>query len=169
MYGFLRPLVFCLDPERAHNLSLWALKTGFVSGVGPARDPVLEQKIWGLKFPNPIGLAAGFDKDVQVPLQALKLGFGFVEVGSVTPKPQPGNPLPRLFRLAADKAAINRNGFNSGGMGLAAARLANLPVHRAGPIGVNLGKNKDTPDATADYVAGIATLGSYADYMVVNV
>ena len=169
MYGFLRPLVFWIDPERAHNLSLWALKTGLVSGAGPASDPVLEQKIWGLKFPNPIGLAAGFDKDVQVPLQALNLGFGFVEVGSVTPKPQPGNPLPRLFRLAADKAAINRNGFNSGGMGLAAARLANLPVHRAGPIGVNLGKNKNTEDATADYVAGIGKLGVYADYIVVNV
>ena len=133
------------------------------------RDPVLEQKIWGREFPNPIGLAAGFDKDVQVPLQALNLGFGFVEVGSITPKPQPGNPLPRLFRLTADKAAINRNGFNSGGMDLAATRLAALPVHRAGPVGVNLGKNKYTEDAAADYVAGIAELGAYANYLVVNV
>ena len=169
MYGFLRPFVFCLDPERAHGLSLWALKSGLVSGAGPVRDPVLGQKIWDLEFPNPIGLAAGFDKDVQVPLQALSLGFGFVEVGSITPKPQPGNPLPRLFRLAADKAAINRNGFNSGGMDLAATRLASLPFHRAGPVGVNLGKNKYTEDAAADYVAGIAELGTYANYLVVNV
>lgn len=169
MYRILRPLIFRLDPERAHRFSLWALKSGLVKGAGPGADRVLRQTLWGLDFPNPVGLAAGFDKDAQAPLQALGLGFGFVEVGSITPRPQPGNPRPRLFRLAADRAVINRNGFNSGGMDAAAARLAALPSVRKGPVGVNLGKNKETEDAVADYVAGVAKLGPCADYLVVNV
>ena len=169
MYGILRPLIFCLDPERAHGLSLWALKSGLVPGPGPIKDRVLAQTLWGLEFPNPVGSAAGFDKDVQVPLKTMNLGFGFVEIGSVTPQPQEGNPRPRLFRLAADEAAINRNGFNSCGMASAAQRLAKLPVERPGPVGVNLGKNKETTDAAEDYVAGVAALGPFADYLVVNV
>ncbi len=169
MYGLLRPLIFRLDPERAHGLSLRALKAGLVSGPGPVADPALQQTLFGLDFVNPVGLAAGFDKDAKVPVEALGLGFGFVEIGSITPKPQPGNPRPRLFRLSADEAAINRNGFNSGGAEAAAARFAALPERRPGPVGINLGKNKETEDAAADYVAGVAALGAYADYMVVNV
>lgn len=169
MYGLLRPLVFCLDPERAHGLSLRALETGLVSGPGPVRHPVLAQTLFGLDFANPVGIAAGFDKDARVPLETLGLGFGFTEIGSVTPRPQPGNPRPRLFRLARDAAAINRNGFNSAGMEVVRDRLATLPAVRPGPVGINLGKNKETEDAASDYVAGVAALGPYADYLVVNV
>ncbi|MEK9722923.1 MAG: quinone-dependent dihydroorotate dehydrogenase [Rhodospirillaceae bacterium] len=171
MYGAIRPLVFRLDPERAHDLSLRALETGIVSGPGPVADPALEQRLFGLTFANPVGLAAGYDKDARVPMQTLGLGFGFTEIGSVTPEPQPGNPKPRLFRLSRDAAAINRYGFNSQGMAAAAWRLAALPPRgqRPGPIGVNLGKNKTSADAAADYVAGVRALGPYADYLVVNV
>jgi len=169
MYGLLRPLIFLFDPELAHSFSLRAVKSGLISGPGPVSDPVLSQDLFGLQFANPIGIAAGFDKDAKVPLQTLGLGFGFTEIGSVTPRPQPGNPRPRLFRLSADEAAINRNGFNSGGAEAAAVRLAALPSARPGPVGVNLGKNKETEDAAADYVAGIRMLGAYADYLVVNV
>ena len=169
MYGLLRPFMFWLDPERAHGISLWALKHGIVPGPGSIHDPALYQSLWGLEFLNPVGLAAGFDKDAQVPLKALNLGFGFVELGSVTPQPQPGNPRPRLFRLASDDAAINRNGFNSSGMQSVAENLAKLPKKRTGPIGVNLGKNKETQDAVLDYVSSIPVLGPLADYLVVNV
>ncbi len=169
MYGLLRPLIFLLDPERAHGISLWALKHGIVPGPGSIHHPALSQSLWGLEFPNPVGLAAGFDKDAKVPIKALNLGFGFVELGSVTPKPQRGNPRPRLFRLSSDDAAINRNGFNSIGMELVAQNLAKLTNKRTGPIGVNLGKNKETKDAVSDYVASIQSLGPFADYLVVNV
>ena len=169
MYGLLRPLIFLLDPERAHGISLWALKHGIVPGPGSIHHPVLSQSLWGLEFPNPVGLAAGFDKDANVPIKALNLGFGFVELGSVTPKPQRGNPRPRLFRLSSDDAAINRNGFNSIGMELVAQNLAKLTNNRTGPIGVNLGKNKETQDAVSDYVSSIQALGPFADYLVVNV
>lgn len=169
MYGLLRPLIFCLDPERAHGLSLRALETGLVRGPEPVRHPALAQTLFGLDFANPVGIAAGFDKDARVPFETLGLGFGFTEIGSVTPRPQPGNPRPRLFRLAADAAAINRNGFNSAGMEVVRERLAKLPATRPGPIGINLGKNKETEDAASDYVAGVAALGPYADYLVINV
>ncbi len=169
MYGILRPFIFWLDPERAHGLSLWALKSGCVPGPGPIKDKLLTQNLWGLEFPNPVGSAAGFDKDVEVPLQTLNLGFGFAEIGSVTPQPQTGNARPRLFRLTSDEAAINRNGFSSRGMAAAAQNLARLPAERPGPVGVNLGKNKETQDAAADYIAGVANLGPFADYLVVNV
>ena len=169
MYGILRPLMFWLDPESAHDLSLWALKRGLVPGPGPINDQHLKQTLWGLEFSNPVGVAAGFDKDVEVPLQTLNLGFGFVEVGSITPQAQAGNPRPRLFRLASDEAAINRSGFNSCGSAVAAQHLAELPVERLGPIGVNLGMNKEAVDAGSDYSAGVAALGSFADYIVINV
>ena len=168
LYGLIKPLLQPLSPERAHNLALWALERGLVSGA-PYLDPVLSSTLWGLAFPNPVGLAAGFDKDATAPIQTLALGFGFVEVGSVTPKSQPGNPKPRLFRLEDDQGVINRMGFNSKGMAHAAAALARLPRPHPGVIGVNLGKNKETEDAASDYVAGINTLAKYADYMVVNV
>ncbi len=169
LYRLSWPLVRKLTPECAHNLALRALGARLVSGV-PYADPVLETELWGLRFKNPVGLAAGFDKDADVPMQALALGFGFVEIGSVTPQPQPGNPKPRLFRLNQDQGVINRMGFNSKGADYAAAKLSHLPASRTlGVIGVNLGKNKETEDAAADYVTGIEKLAGYADYIVVNV
>jgi dihydroorotate dehydrogenase len=168
-YSLLWPLIRPLQPETAHNLALRALKHRLVSGT-PYDDPVLETGLWGKTFRNPVGLAAGFDKDADVPMQALALGFGFVEIGSVTPRPQPGNPKPRLFRLEADQGVINRMGFNSKGVDNAAENLAKLPPSRQlGVIGVNLGKNKETKDAAADYVIGIEKLARFADYIVVNV
>lgn len=168
-YRLSWPLVRHLSPECAHNLALWALSKRLVSGAA-YDDAVLETEVWGRAFRNPLGLAAGFDKDAAVPMQALALGFGFVEIGSVTPRPQPGNPRPRLFRLDEDAAVINRMGFNSKGADHAAGMLSKLPASRAlGVIGVNLGKNKETEDAAADYVTGIEKLSGYADYIVVNV
>lgn len=168
-YSLAMPLIRPLQPETAHNLALKALKYRLVSGT-PYDDPVLETEVWGRTFRNPVGLAAGFDKDADVPMQALALGFGFVEIGSVTPRPQPGNPKPRLFRLDEDFAVINRMGFNSKGADNAADNLAKLPASRSlGTIGVNLGKNKDTGDAAADYVIGIEKLARFADYIVINV
>ncbi|GEM_PF-4834855 len=154
LYGLIKPLLQPLSPERAHNLALWALERGLVSGA-PYLDPVLSSTLWGLAFPNPVGLAAGFDKDATAPIQTLALGFGFVEIGSVTPKSQPGNPKPRLFRLEDDQGVINRMGFNSKGMAHAAAALARLPRPHPGVIGVNLGKNKKlkTPRRTMSRVS----------------
>jgi len=169
LYKTLKPLVWKLDAETAHNLALWALGNRLVNGA-PYADPVLESTVFGKRFANPIGLAAGFDKDARAPMQALALGFGFVEIGSVTPRPQSGNPKPRLFRLAEDEAVINRMGFNSGGADNAARNLERLPpAPRPGVLGVNLGKNKETEDAAADYETGIAKLARFADYLVVNV
>ncbi len=169
LYGLLKPAVHCLQPETAHNLALWALSKG-LGGGAPYTDPVLRTTLWGRRFENPVGLAAGFDKDARAPLQAIAMGFGFVEIGSVTPKPQPGNPLPRLFRLDADRAVVNRMGFNSEGADAAAFRLSKLPPPpRTDPIGINLGKNKETEDPAVDYVIGIQKLARFADYIVVNV
>ncbi len=133
---------------------------------GEAEDAVLAARVLGLDFPNPIGLAAGFDKDARAFAATLGLGFGFVEVGSVTPEPQPGNPKPRLFRLPEDRALINRIGFASEGLALVAPRLAR---RGGGIVGANLGKNKESADAAADYRAGTRTLAPYADYLVINV
>lgn len=134
----------------------------------PERDPVLTTSVAGLSFPNPIGLAAGFDKDARVPAQMLGFGFGFVEVGTLTPLPQAGNPRPRLFRLAEDRAVINRLGFNNGGQRAAIARLEQLK-RRAGPIGVNIGANKDSVDRIADYATGARDCAAVADYLTVNI
>ena len=133
---------------------------------GEAEDAVLATRVFGLDFPNPIGLAAGFDKDARACAATLGLGFGFVEVGSVTPEPQPGNPKPRLFRLPEDRALINRIGFASQGLALVAARLAR---RSGGIVGANLGKNKERADAATDYRAGALALAPYADYLVINV
>lgn len=169
LYSMLRPFIGCVQAETAHNMALWALEHRIVSGA-PFSDPVLETNLWGRDFANPIGLAAGFDKNADVPMQALALGFGFVEIGSVTPRPQPGNPKPRLFRLDEDEGVVNRMGFNSKGIDYTAAKLEALPPTRGlGIIGVNLGKNKETEDAASDYVTGIEKLAQYADYMVINV
>ena len=168
LYNLVGPLVRALDPETAHGLALRALRCGLVPGQRFDHDPILATRLWGLEFPNPVGLAAGFDKDAEVPDAMLAQGFGFVEVGSITPRPQPGNPKPRLFRLSDDRSVINRMGFNNKGMDAARERLS-ARVGRGGIIGVNLGKNKETADAVSDYVLGINALAPYASYVVINV
>ncbi|MFL6861567.1 MAG: quinone-dependent dihydroorotate dehydrogenase [Allosphingosinicella sp.] len=164
LYPLLRPALFVLDAERAHRLTIAALR------LSPARrplapDPGLAIQVAGLGFPNPVGLAAGFDKDAEAFAPLLGLGFGFVEVGTLTPRPQAGNPRPRLFRLAEDRAAINRMGFNNGGFEAAKARLG----RRRGIVGVNIGANKDSVDRIADYAAGVRAMAGVADYLTVNV
>ncbi len=165
-YGLILPLIRLLEPERAHRLTVRALALG----LGPVQrrpdDPVLRTRAFGRDFPNPLGLAAGFDKNAEAWHAALRMGFGFVETGTVTPRPQAGNPRPRLFRLAEDAAVINRMGFNNDGMEAAARRLARP---RRGIVGVNIGKNRETADPATDYAACAERLGPLADYLVVNV
>lgn len=156
-----------LDPETAHRLAIRALRAGLVPRPHVAEDAILRQRLWGLDFLNPVGLAAGFDKHGEVPDAVLDLGFGFVEIGGVTPLPQPGNPRPRLFRLTEDEAIINRMGFNSEGLEVVRARLERRT--RRGIVGVNLGKNKEQTDAAADYVAGARAFAPLADFLVINV
>ena len=155
-----------VDPETAHGLAIKGLKAGF----GPrdaASDTILATTLAGLALPNCLGLAAGFDKDAEVPDAMLAAGFGFVECGTVTPIPQAGNPRPRLFRLTQDRAVINRMGFNNRGLEAFAARLAGR--RRTGVVGANLGANKDATDRVADYVAGLTRLTGLCDYFTVNV
>ena len=166
LYPLLRPLIFTLDAERAHRLTVQALRLAPVR-VG-ALDPVLAVRVAGLDFPNPVGLAAGFDKDARVPDAMLGLGFGFVEVGTVTPQPQEGNPQPRLFRLAEDRAVINRMGFNNGGQARAFERLLRRNA-RPGIVGVNIGANKDAADRIADYANGVRVMSPVARYLTVNI
>lgn len=166
-YWIVGPLLRALDPERAHGLAIQALRRGLVPQPAVIDDAILRTTVWGREFPNPIGLAAGFDKNAEVPDAMLALGFGFVEVGSVTPRAQPGNPKPRMFRLSEDGGVINRLGFNCEGLSAAAPRLA--ARQRVGIVGANLGKNKDTVDAAVDYESGTAALGRYCDYLVCNV
>jgi dihydroorotate dehydrogenase len=166
-YRLAGPLVRLLDPEAAHGLAVRMLKTGLVPCQPRVDHPALAVKVWGLNFLNPVGLAAGFDKNAEVPDAMLGQGFGFVEIGSVTPRPQPGNPKPRMFRLPEDQAVINRMGFNNEGLDAVAARLA--ARRRTGIVGANLGKNKDTEDAAEDYAIGAARLAPLSDYLVVNV
>ncbi|MCH7486688.1 MAG: quinone-dependent dihydroorotate dehydrogenase [Proteobacteria bacterium] len=166
-YGLIGPLIRLLDPETAHGLTIRALKWGLVPGIEPFEDECLRLRLWDRDFPNPVGLAAGFDKNAEVPDRALALGFGFVEAGSVTPRPQAGNPRPRLFRLSRDQAVINRLGFNNDGLEAVAGRLRARPA--GGIVGVNLGVNRDSADAAADYAEGARALAGLADYLVVNV
>ena len=170
LYPFLRPLLFGLDAEQAHGLTvaLLRLRTGTGFPPEPPATPMLESTVAGLTFPNPVGLAAGFDKDAQIPEQMLSLGFGWVEVGTLTPRPQDGNPKPRLFRLAQDNAVINRMGFNNCGQAEAVARLSKR-ARWSGVIGVNIGANKDSPDMVGDYVAGVRAMSGVADYLAVNI
>ena len=167
MFATLRPLIFALDPETAHRATLLGLRTGLVPRA-PVDDPILATRFAGLALPNPIGLAAGFDKDVDVPDAMLRLGFGFVECGSVTPRPQAGNPKPRLFRLVEDAAVINRMGFNNQGLEHAVVRLQ-ARRGRPGIVGINLGANKDADDRTADYVTGLRATAALASYVTVNI
>jgi len=162
-----RPLLRMLDPETAHALTIKALRYSPLPHP-PADDPHLAVRAFGLNFPNPIGLAAGFDKNGEVPDALLRLGFGFVEVGTVTPRPQAGNPRPRLFRLDADEAVINRFGFNSEGADAVLRRLA-ARVGQGGIVGVNVGANRDSTDRASDYVKLIETFAPVASYFTVNV
>ena len=169
-YRLTRLLLRPLDPETAHGATICALKLGLGGRSTAPDDDILRCKVWGLDFPNPIGLAAGFDKHAEVPDAMLALGFGFVEAGTVTPRPQPGNARPRLFRLEEDEAVINRYGFNSEGLGPFARRLAERKAAgRRGIVGANVGKNRDTEDAAADYVAGVEAVCRLADYLVINI
>jgi dihydroorotate dehydrogenase len=164
---FSLPLLRWFDPEDAHRLAIQGLRL-----LPPVRlrpdDPKLAVRAFGLNFPNPIGMAAGFDKSAEAPDALLRLGFGFVEIGSVTPKPQAGNPRPRLFRLERDQAVINRMGFNNDGAEAVLRRLAGR-AHLGGIVGVNVGANKDTTDRVADYVKLIETFAPVASYFTVNV
>ncbi|NNE80815.1 MAG: quinone-dependent dihydroorotate dehydrogenase [Silicimonas sp.] len=156
-----------MDPERAHGLALKALHTPFASLPGPVRSPHLETKLAGLTLPNPIGLAAGFDKNATAVGPLMRAGFGFVEVGAATPRPQAGNPRPRLFRLRGDRAAINRFGFNNDGIEAIADRLAERP--EGIPVGLNIGANKDSADRAADFAHVMGVARSVVDFATVNV
>lgn len=167
LYSFIRPFAFALDAETAHRATIRALK------LMPRRRPPdfpksLRSRVAGIDFPTPIGLAAGFDKDAEVAEQMLWLGFGFVEVGTLTPRAQEGNPRPRLFRLKEDRAVINRMGFNNGGQPAAYGRLREYS-HLPGVVGVNVGANKDSPDRIADYVSGIRAMAPVASYLTINI
>jgi dihydroorotate dehydrogenase len=165
LYRLIRPALFALDAERAHGLAIAALK---LRGAGsPPKPGPLAVEVAGLGFPNPLGMAAGFDKDGEVPDALLALGFGFAEVGSITPLPQAGNPRPRLFRLAEDRAVINRMGFNNRGGEAAMRRLAER--ERRGIVGINIGANKDSADRIADYATMARTMAPLADYLAVNI
>ena len=171
MIGFFdrlsRPLLRALDPEDAHALAIKALR--FMPVVKSAADAdEIAVRAFGLKFPNPVGLAAGFDKNAQVPDALLRLGFGFVEVGTITPRAQSGNPQPRLFRLEADEAVINRLGFNNDGAAVVHMRLARRR-NAAGIVGVNIGANRDSTDRAEDYARLIETFAGVASYFTVNV
>lgn len=167
LYSLVRPLAFALDAERAHRLTIAALKSA-PKQKPPQFPPSLRSTVAGIDFPSPVGLAAGFDKDAEVPEQMLGLGFGFVEVGTLTPKPQVGNPKPRLFRLVEDRAVINRMGFNNGGQSEAFKRLEKY-THVHGVIGVNVGANKDSADRIADYAVGVRRMSSVARYVTINI
>lgn len=177
MYGIIRKILFSIDPEKVHYMVMKRLQTAYnlllmrnmLKSMYTVKHPSLERTLWGITFPNPVGLAAGFDKDAKYTDALAALGFGFVEIGTLTPRPQPGNPKPRLFRLPADQALINRMGFNNEGSKAAAERLKHRKEKLV--IGGNIGKNKDTPneDAIKDYEASFRDLYDVVDYFVVNV
>jgi dihydroorotate dehydrogenase len=162
-----RPFLYRFAPEEAHRLALRALQWVPLPAARPD-DSRLQVRAFGLNFPNPVGLAAGFDKNAEVPDALLRLGFGFVEVGGVTPRPQPGNPRPRLFRLDADGAVVNRLGLNSDGAAVVLRRLA-ARAHQGGIVGINLGPNKDSADRTADYVRLVEAFAPVVSYVTINV
>ena len=167
LYPLIRPLAFALDAERAHKVTIAVLRRA--PRQHPPRFPEsLKSTVAGINFPSPVGLAAGFDKDAEVPEHMLGLGFGFVEVGTLTPKPQAGNPRPRLFRLREDSAVINRMGFNNAGQPAAFQRLLECQ-HLRGIIGVNIGANKDSEDRIADYAEGVQAMSQVASYLTINI
>lgn len=172
LYHLARPLVFQLDPEQAHQMTLKGLKVFPVPSCGCVTSEKLVQDVWGLRFPNPVGIAAGFDKNAEVMGPALRMGFGFTEVGTVTPKPQDGNPRPRIFRDPKTQSVINRMGFPNQGALVFKDNLEKF-MHDAnrpeGVVGVNIGMNKTQQDPAHDYCALIRSLGPFADYLVVNI
>ncbi|MBZ9662682.1 quinone-dependent dihydroorotate dehydrogenase [Mesorhizobium sp. ESP-6-4] len=165
-------LLFSFDPETAHGLSIAALRCGLPVGATaprrPTHDARLKISLCGLDFPNPLGMAAGYDKNAEVPDALLGLGFGFAEVGTITPLPQAGNPKPRIFRLTTDEAVINRLGFNNEGHAAAEKRLA-ARKGRPGIVGVNIGANKDSADRIADYERGVTRFAPHTSYLTVNI
>ncbi len=163
-----RKAMFLFEPETSHHLAMRALSRGLVPRTSFKVDPRLKRTLFGLDFPNPVGLAAGFDKNAQAPDALLGLGFGYVEVGTVTPLAQPGNPSPRMFRLAEDRAIINRMGFNNDGHAAMRARLERRRA-RGGLVGVNVGANKEAADRVADYVAGITAFADLASFFTINI
>ncbi|HZZ36913.1 MAG TPA: quinone-dependent dihydroorotate dehydrogenase [Caulobacteraceae bacterium] len=167
LHSFATRALRLIDPEDAHRMTIGALKGGLGPHARLPEDPALATKVGGLRLPNAIGLAPGFDKNAEVPDAMLAAGFGFVECGTVTPLPQAGNPRPRLFRLSEDQAVINRMGFNNDGLEAFAARLkARRP---GGVVGANIGANKDAADRAADYVTGLTALWGLADYFTLNI
>jgi len=166
LYGLGQALLQALEPERAHDLAVKSLELGLYPRATAPDDPRLAQTIWGLKFHNPLGLAAGFDKDARVSAPLLATGFGFVEVGTLTPKPQKGNPPPRIFRSVADGAIINRLGFNNEGQEAALPRLSG---RRKGVVGVNIGAGRDSDDRIGDYASGLERMSPVADYLTINI
>lgn len=172
VFDLTKPLFYKLDAEDAHKLALKALHYGIHPHCPPENDPSLEVEAFGLKFPNAVGLAAGFDKNGEALDGLFSYGFGFVEVGTITPKPQEGNPRPRVFRDVDTHSVINAMGFPSAGSAVAASNLRRFRAHgtnRLGILGVNIGKNKETADAAMDYEACIDALSSFADYLTVNI
>lgn len=168
LYDLARPFLFLADPESAHGYSLAALRC-LPLGGGCSASQSLQQTIAGLHFPNPVGLAPGYDKNAEVYLKMAGLGFGFAEIGTVTPLPQAGNVRPRLFRLVEDRAVINRMGFNNDGMEAVAQRIAAHQRTRPIPLGINIGANKDSTDRFADYEKAMERLAPLADYITVNI
>lgn len=163
-----RPFFLSIDPERAHDLAIESLRAGLYPRSRLRPDPALSVDLWDLHFPNPIGMAAGFDKSAEVPDALLGMGLGFCEVGSITPRPQSGNPKPRVFRSEPDRAVINRLGFNNKGHRSARRNLIERR-NRQGIVGINIGANKDSDDRAADYVAGIEAFADLASFFTVNV
>lgn len=168
IFAFAGPFLRFLDAETAHNLTISALYRGLNPFKVPPGTPQLATKVLGLELPNPVGIAAGFDKNAEVPDQMLAMGFGFAEVGTVTPRPQDGNPRPRLFRLEDDAAVINRMGFNNEGHAAARARLV-ARQDNPGVVGVNIGANKASEDRIADYLLGLEAFHGLASYLAINV
>jgi dihydroorotate dehydrogenase len=172
LYKIIRPLIFRIEPEKAHNLTLKALKTGMFPSCKGIDHSRLKVNLWGLDFPNPTGMAAGFDKNAEVIMPVFSLGFGFVEAGTVTPRPQKGNEKPRIFRSPENEAVINRMGFPNEGLSFFKRNLEKIreqDKQPAGPIGLNIGMNKEQEDPAADYCYLIRELGSLADYFVINI
>ncbi len=168
LYALIKPFLYSMDPEKSHGLAIKALKLGAVPPCSFQDYPSLQTELFGLSFPSPVGMAAGFDKNGEVYAPLLKTGFGFVEVGTVTPKPQIGNPKPRIFRLTEDKAVINRLGFNNRGMDAMKSELEHRRKE-GGIVGVNIGRNKDTRYAVQDYTLLLGELGALADYITINI
>ncbi len=169
LYQLIRPVLFLSDAENAHTMSLAALRL-MPLPPAPCFDEILSHDVAGISFASPVGLAPGYDKNAEVAGPILRLGFGFTEVGTLTPRPQSGNERPRLFRLVEDRAVINRMGFNNDGQAAAAKRLVKLREQKlSGPVGINIGANKDSVDRIADYVLGVRAMEQYADYLSVNI